>query len=40
MRPVVTLVLFALLPAVALAQLPRSADIGDIVRKLPSLDGC
>ena len=38
MRAVVTLVLFAMLPAVTLAQFPRPVDIGDIVRKLPSLD--
>ncbi len=37
MRALVTLVLVAVLPVVAAAQLPR--DLGAIARKLPSLDG-
>ncbi len=37
MRAVLTLVLVAVLPAVAVAQLPR--DLGALARKLPSLDG-
>jgi hypothetical protein len=36
MRAVLTLVSVAVLPAIAAAQLPR--DLGDFVRKMPSLD--
>lgn len=38
MRFVLTLVLAAMLPAIALAQLPRPRDLGDLVRRMPSLD--
>ena len=38
MRLVLTLVL-VVLPAVVAAQLPRPRDLGDLARKLPSLDG-
>lgn len=38
MRVVMTLVLVAVLPGLTAAQLPRPRDLGDLVRKMPSLD--